>query len=461
MKFDLNIDKVLENWEIHHAVREIIANALDEQTLTETAEIQIFKDEANRWHIRDFGRGLEYRHFTQNENAEKLQHTNLIGKFGVGLKDALATFDRHGIPVEINSRFGHYSTERATKHGFDDLVTLHVSINPPLDPNFTGTDFILTGCDDHDIERAKRLFLRYAKLRRLDSTCYGEIYAPPSHTSEIFVNGIKVAEEENFLFSYNIIAPNATLKKAINRERTNVGRGAYSERVKDILLKATDLEVLRAFLENLNNLSGGEQCDELHWKDVQLHFLKQLSEQDSVIFTTATEVQTMSGRTKEIVDDSHKRLVTVSPSMLETLKSLGQHGNSSINTIDSVIRDYSQGFHYTFIPRNELSQSERAVLQSAPQVIDLIYPEFSLHKVLISETLRPDDELSEETCGVYEPTEDRVIILRRVLEDPSEFLGTLAHELVHAKTGTSDCSRAFETALTHEIGQLLARQIQD
>lgn len=384
MKFDLNIDKVLENWEIHHAVREIIANALDEQTLTETAEIQIFKDEANRWHIRDFGRGLEYRHFTQNENAEKLQHTNLIGKFGVGLKDALATFDRHGIPVEINSRFGHYSTERATKHGFDDLVTLHVSINPPLDPNFTGTDFILTGCDDHDIER-----------------------------------------------------------------------------VKDILLKATDLEVLRAFLENLNNLSGGEQCDELHWKDVQLHFLKQLSQQDSVIFTTATEVQTMSGRTKEIVDDSHKRLVTVSPSMLETLKSLGQHGNSSINTVDSVIRDYSQGFHYTFIPRNELSQSERAVLQSAPQVIDLIYPEFSLHKVLISETLRPDDELSEETCGVYEPTEDRVIILRRVLEDPSEFLGTLAHELVHAKTGTSDCSRAFETALTHEIGQLLARQIQD
>ena len=26
-KFDLNIEKVLENWEIHHAIREIIANA--------------------------------------------------------------------------------------------------------------------------------------------------------------------------------------------------------------------------------------------------------------------------------------------------------------------------------------------------------------------------------------------------------------------------------------------------
>lgn len=32
--FDLNIEQVLENWEVCHAVREIIANALDETTLT-------------------------------------------------------------------------------------------------------------------------------------------------------------------------------------------------------------------------------------------------------------------------------------------------------------------------------------------------------------------------------------------------------------------------------------------
>ena len=27
--FDLNMEDVLENWEIYHAIREIIANALD------------------------------------------------------------------------------------------------------------------------------------------------------------------------------------------------------------------------------------------------------------------------------------------------------------------------------------------------------------------------------------------------------------------------------------------------
>ena len=70
-KFDLNIDKILPNWEIKHAIREIIPNALDEQTLTNSQEIHIFKDNSGFWHIRDFGRGIEIKNFTQNENAEK------------------------------------------------------------------------------------------------------------------------------------------------------------------------------------------------------------------------------------------------------------------------------------------------------------------------------------------------------------------------------------------------------
>jgi len=55
--FDLNIVKVLENWEVSDAIREVIANALDEQLLTGTKEIEITK-KAGTWHIRDFGRGL-------------------------------------------------------------------------------------------------------------------------------------------------------------------------------------------------------------------------------------------------------------------------------------------------------------------------------------------------------------------------------------------------------------------
>ena len=77
-KFDLNIEKILEDWELRHAVREIIANAIDEQKLTNTTEIKIFKDSQNNWHIRDFGRGIKYEHFTQKENDEKLLTDGVI-----------------------------------------------------------------------------------------------------------------------------------------------------------------------------------------------------------------------------------------------------------------------------------------------------------------------------------------------------------------------------------------------
>src|SRR6266852_9461847 len=63
--FDLNIEKVLEHWTVAHALREVIANALDEQALTQTAAPLIMKDDEGRWHVQDFGRGLKYEHLTQ------------------------------------------------------------------------------------------------------------------------------------------------------------------------------------------------------------------------------------------------------------------------------------------------------------------------------------------------------------------------------------------------------------
>jgi len=56
--FDLNIEKILEGWETCHAVREVIANALDEQVLSRTNDVHISLDPDDAWHIRDFGRGL-------------------------------------------------------------------------------------------------------------------------------------------------------------------------------------------------------------------------------------------------------------------------------------------------------------------------------------------------------------------------------------------------------------------
>ena len=150
-EFDLNIERVLENWTVAHAIRELIANALDEAALTGTPEPEIAKDPSGHWHIRDFGRGLRYEHLTQNENTEKLANPDkVVGKFGVGLKDALATFDRHDVDVRIRSRFGDITTAKQHKHGFEDITTLHAVIGDPSDPGLVGTDVQLDGVKDDD-----------------------------------------------------------------------------------------------------------------------------------------------------------------------------------------------------------------------------------------------------------------------------------------------------------------------
>ncbi len=229
--FDLNIEKILENWETYHAVREVIANAIDEEVLSGTKPIRIF-EQSGAWHIRDYGRGLRYEHLTQKENEEKLNDPCVIGKFGIGLKDAIATFDRRKVKVVIRSRHGDITVGKSEKHGFRDLVTLHAYVNPPSDQKLDGTEVILTGCIDEDIRKAKDLFLRFSGERVVEETKDGQVLAKRESTARIYVNGVKVAEEENFLFSYNITSLNRAIKRALNRERTNVGRSAYTDRVR-------------------------------------------------------------------------------------------------------------------------------------------------------------------------------------------------------------------------------------
>ena len=68
---DLNIADILESWTVSQAIRELLANALDEQVLSDSLPVQILK-RADHWEIRDFGRGIQPEHFVLSENPEKL-----------------------------------------------------------------------------------------------------------------------------------------------------------------------------------------------------------------------------------------------------------------------------------------------------------------------------------------------------------------------------------------------------
>jgi hypothetical protein len=297
--FDLNIEKVLEHWTVPFAIRELIANALDEEALTGTAEPAIFKDADGIWHVADGGRGVRYEHLTQNENAEKRSHPQVIGQFGMGLKDAVAVFNRRGISVEIRSAHADISTGWRPKDGFPDIITLHALVSKPSDSGRSGTDILLRGVKDDDVATAKRFFLRYSGERLLESTEYGDVLARTDRRSpaRVYVKGLFVAEEPNFLFSYNVTKLSAVLRRALNRERSNVGRGAYTDRVKAILTACRSTEVAGPLAEDLDAYTSGRLHDELSWREVALHACRVLQTNEKVIFVTAWQ---MAGDTAQL-----------------------------------------------------------------------------------------------------------------------------------------------------------------
>lgn len=307
--FDLNIEKVLEHWPVAFALREFIANALDEHLITGTPEPEIAKTADGVWRIRDFGRGVRYEHLTQKENPEKLEHPGVIGQFGMGLKDALAVCDRRDVGVLIRSRHGDISTAQLPKARFPDVVTLHGVVAPPSDPKLVGTELVVSGVADSDVETAKAFFMRYSDALALESTRYGDVVeVPDSKTSgRIYVKGLLVAEEPNFLFSYNVTSINAALRRALNRERANVGRGAYSDRIKDILKECRSTRVAGRLAKDLAQFSSGRMHDELNWKDVAVHACRVLQSSEKVVFVTVEQVGLASVR--RAVDDGYRVVV--------------------------------------------------------------------------------------------------------------------------------------------------------
>jgi len=464
-EFDLNIERVLENWTVAHALREVIANALDEQALTGTAEPVIFEDDAGRWHIRDWGRGLRYEHLTQNENKEKLRNPDkVVGKFGVGLKDALATFDRNRITVTIRSRHGEITTGKQAKHGFADIQTLHALISDPADPTLAGTEFILQGSalGAEQVEQAKALFLRYSQDQQVGGTQVGTVLQRKDTRTpaRIYVNGLRVAEEENFLFSYNVTSPTKALRRALNRERSNVGRGAYTERVKAILLSCEDHDVITALFDDLQHYERGTQHDETQWLDVGLHACKQLSARRKVIFLTPIELALARDFVQRAMDDGYETVI-VPDNIRRKLPGLLDAAGNPIRDLGQYRDEWQQSFHFEFIDPTVLSSAERAVWETLHKIFAVRggRPK-SVKDVRISATMRLMEGRYQEAVGLWEPAGGVIIIKRDQLSSKDRFAGTVLHELSHALSDAPDVSLEFEQQLTHELGHVAALHLK-
>jgi hypothetical protein len=447
--FDLNIVEGLENWEAPHAIREVISNALDEQALSGSKDIEIAKVDGD-WCVRDFGRGLKIDHFTLNENKEKLAaSTGVIGKFGVGLKDALATFHRRGIEPIISSRYGTFRLRQTQKHGFDDISTLHVVYDDvPVD--MEGTEFRLVGATDDQMDEAKSLFLRFNDEEVIDETRYGEILRAKPRESRVYISGVFAAEEENFLFSYNVTHLTDAMKKRLNRERLNVGRTTYAERVKGILRESSADEVHDLLIEELLDRGRGPVTDELQWIEVAQMTLTLLHEKEDVLFVVEHELHGHP----DVLDHARAdgiKIVIVTNAEKAKLVEQARAGGVEVRTLENYVAEFNESFEYSFVEPDDLTDKEKEVFGLTPEIMGLVgVAGDDVPTVKISETMRIG---RDDTEGVWDPDLDAIVIKRANLKTRRSYAATLLHELAHAQTGAHDVTREFENVLTRYLGR--------
>ena len=455
--FDLNMEEVLENWEPYHAIREIIANALDEHLMTGTSDIVIEESkDGGGWHIRDFGRGIEIEHFTQNENPEKFDGlTGIIGKFGVGLKDALATFYRNGISPVIRSAHGTYRISMHPKEGFEDIETLHVMFDQK--PNdMVGTDFYLEGATTEQVLAAKDLFLKFSETEILEETKYGSILEPTidGEANRVYINGVLASEEENFLFSYNITNLTKAMRKALNRERTNVGRTTYTSRVKSILKSATSDPVLSELAEQIKTRDSGVQCDEIRWAEIaQIGIEAHAERDDKVIYVTTEDMLNNPDYLGDIQRDGYT-VVTVSDSDRDRIT------GDNVNTFGAYVIDFQGSFEFEYVEEDDLTSVEKMVFEKTEQILDLVGWGTNKPTVRISETMRPESDSStgrlvlHDALGSWNALSGIITIRRDQLASFSAYAAVLLHEAAHASSGATDATRDFENELTYFLGRI-------
>jgi hypothetical protein len=456
--FDLNIDKILENWTPVHACRELIANALDEAVLTGSQTPVIQKTGQYSWIIRDYGRGLNYQSLIQTENKEKMSNSHMIGKFGIGLKDALATFERQGISVILRSRHGDIGLERVAKHSFDDVITLHAVLYPPSNPTMIGTKCELLGISDDDVFAAQEMFLEFSDAELAERTKFGEIYSRHGDEGEIFINGMKVASEPNFLFSYNITGVTSQLRKALNRERQNLGRTAYADRVKAILLACSSDGVTSMLSADLEALTTGNAHEELSWIEIQNFAVRILNAKKNVVFVSAHELANNPNITY-VAESMGHQIVPVSDNLARRIKNSYDILGRPVMDTNELYQQHSDSFEFTWVEPKALSEKELEIWNLHEQILGFMGGRpASVKEIRISETMKQDVCNGNECDGLWMPSEGWIVIKRSQLLPLERFAAILLHEAVHAKYGVVDLSQGFEWRLT-ELSGILAAQL--
>ena len=293
---DLNIgQECLDNWNNHNAIRELIANGIDEHTTSKIKKPIVIRQNKNNYEIIDYGRGLTQDDFIHKTNKTKTSGTGYIGQFGIGLKDSLGVLCKNDIDIIIFTKQYKFEPEYIEKKGTSSY-TLHINVsdNTEKDINY-GTKIVLYGIDKKDIDNAKKYFIDYTTEKY--DMLYESNQSNQSNQSIfkfdkkqlIFVNGMRTCETSELYFSYNI-KKSKELQKHFDRDRGDKDYKIFKKYIQGILEKMeifnddSDENIKKNLIKEIIKILGEKKLKEFDQIDIIKNILKQFNDSEKYIF---------------------------------------------------------------------------------------------------------------------------------------------------------------------------------
>ncbi len=438
--FDLNIKDILSDWNVWDALRELIANAIDESVITKTKfPIIDWNKESKILTIEDFGRGLNSNDFIQNENNEKKQTKGIIGKFGIGLKDAIAVLTNNKKSVVFQSKNGFFSPTSEIKKGMvEEIKTLHIQRDITNKIEF-GTKIIIENISEEEYKKTLSNFLKLNDNIKLSSSEKGEVYLK-KEIAEIYVNGMKISTDENFLFSYNIIEVNNKLNKSLNRERKNVSRDAFRDNVISIL-KSNINKSSQDLIDRLINTR--DDYDKGEWSLIDVKKLVLKNSKRKLLVGSKDNLKNPAFESYAL--DKSYEVIWINSNDYKNLEKDGIYEKYTLNNFGN---DFISNYNVEEVENSDLGNDELKnwdwVIKKTKE-LSIYWPEWK--KISSSITFEKIKD-HPNAIGLYSPEENKIKIVQKILHSKKELFNTIIHEIAHVISGESDATIKFENTLT-------------
>lgn len=376
--------------------------------------------------IEDDGPGLKRQDLALGQSGKRGE-AGLIGQFGEGLKLAALVTARMGRKMAIETV--GFTAEPVVV--WDQNLECNVlALDIRENTRAKGTR-VTVEASRRELEEAKDLFLEFNKS--LKEIAPG-IYTPGG---KVFINGALATVLPKALFSYSL---SGEVKSAQNRDRTSLDIWELKAAVQGLFKRAASAKVAEIYFRYWK-----EQPDDLPWEyDFRIDPPKKVWAKTFRKIFGQKVCLAVPGAPEATLEAQRLGFKTLDgvPYYWESLLD-----NLGVLTTKAVITQ-KVAKPRRLVALRELAPEERANLAFARRIVKKYLgalPPIKIALELPLNSTAADDDTSV-VVGLWDSGHRKVWLRRDALLDRAKVLGVLLHEVLHAKSGAPDATRAFEDA---------------